>query len=156
MTYRVAGLNPEQFAPFFSMTPDELKAHGALRMTADRAGAYPCRVSLRRAEKGEELVLVNHEHHAAPQSPYRAKGPIFVSRAAAEAASFTGELPPMMRDVMLSLRAYDGDGLIVEAEVCEGPYADFAIRRLLKNERVACVHAHFARPGCFAAAFVRA
>lgn len=156
MNYRVAGLDPEPFAPFFTMDEDELRALGATRLIAVRAGSYPCRVSLKRADKGEELILINHEHHAAPHSPYRARGPIFVSRGATEKREYIGELPPMMRDVMLSLRAYDSRGFLVEAEICEGPYADIALRRMLSGERIAYVQAHFARQGCFAAQFARA
>ncbi|WP_342361574.1 DUF1203 domain-containing protein [Terrarubrum flagellatum] len=156
MNYRAVGLDPEIFAPFFTMSDDELRVRGATRMIADRGGAYPCRVSLKRADKGEELVLVNHEHRTAPHSPYRARGPIFVSRAATEKREYVGELPPMMREVMLSLRAYDERGFLVEGEICEGPYADRVLRRMLSDEKVAEVHAHFARQGCFAARFTRA
>ncbi|MGL4494907.1 MAG: DUF1203 domain-containing protein [Beijerinckiaceae bacterium] len=156
MTYRVTGLNPDQFAPLFAMNDTELAAQGAVRCMADRNGAYPCRVSMVRVAKGEELILLNFAHHVAPGSPYRASGPIFVARQAKTAAHYEGELPPMMRDTLISLRAYDAKGMMLEGDIAEGPYADIAIRKLLKIPEVQTVHGHFARRGCFAAAFVRA
>lgn len=156
MAYRVTGLEPSQFAPLFGLSDEALAAQGAVRSIADRSGAYPCRVSMVRVEKGEELILLNYAHHVAPGSPYRATGPIYVSRCATGAASYENELPPMMRDTLISLRAYDAQGMMVEGDIAEGPYADLAIRKLLALPEVDCVHAHFARRGCFAAAFRRA
>src|SRR5665811_2125397 len=40
----------------------ELAAHGALRKIAD--GPHPCRISLTDAAPGDEVILVNYEHHA--------------------------------------------------------------------------------------------
>ena len=156
MTYRVTGLEPSQFAPLFALSDAELAAQGAVRSIADRTGAYPCRISMRRVDKGEELILLNFAHHQSPHSPYRATGPIYIARNAQTAASYENELPPMMRDTLFSLRAYDKAGMMVEGDIAEGPYADQAIRKLLKLSSVETVHAHFARRGCFAAAFVRA
>ena len=156
MTYRAIGLDPAGLRHLFALTDEELGRQGATRRTAERSGIYPCRIALERVRAGEELILLNFEHHAAPASPYRATGPIFISKSAEEQRIETGRLPPMMRDVLLSLRAYDSDGFLVEAELCEGPYADGALRRFFANPHVAAVHAHFARQGCFAARFERA
>jgi hypothetical protein len=156
MTYRAIGLDPADFRHLFAMTDEELSRQGAVRRTAEQPGVYPCRIALERVGTGEELILFNFEHHAAPASPYRAKGPIFISKSAGTQRVETGRLPPMIRDVLLSLRAYDNNGFLVEAEVSEGPYADGALRRFFANPRVASVHAHFARQGCYAARFERA
>lgn len=153
MPFQVRGLDTQLFAPLFNLSEPELAAIGAIRVVADEPDAYPCRISLRRVEEGEELLLVNHVHQSTPSSPYRASGPIFVSRA--ETGHYRNELPPIMRDRLLSLRAYDPQALIVDAEVAEGEEVVRVIERFLANPNVAHVDAHFARRGCFAARFER-
>ncbi len=154
MAFQIRGLDAEPFMPLFGLDESGLRVIGARRVHADEPDAYPCRVSLRRAEVGEELLLLNHAHRTAPTSPYRAAGPIFVSRSV-ETGSYRDELPPIMRDRLLSLRAYDGDALIVDAEVAEGEEVIRLIRRFFADPQVAQIDAHFARRGCFAARIER-
>ncbi|WP_414473823.1 DUF1203 domain-containing protein [Microvirga sp. M2] len=155
MTFQMRGLEAATFAPLFRLGDDELQAMGAQRVHADEADAYPCRISLTRAAVGEELLLVNHVHQPDPSSPYRASGPIFVSRSPAT-GHYRGELAPILKDRLLSLRAYDGAALIVDAEVAEGDAVVGVIERFLADPQVAHVDAHFARRGCFAARIERA
>lgn len=155
MSFSVTGLDPAPFEPLFALGEAELSARGATRLSADQADAYPCRVGLRRVEAGEDLLLVNHVHQPVATSPYRASGPIFVGRGSRERARVEGELPPMLRDRMLSLRAYDSRAFIVDAEVGEGAAALAIVRRFLANPEVEAVHAHFARRGCYAALIER-
>src|SRR5580698_11627745 len=78
MHFRIQGLPAEQFAPLFSMSETELAQHGAVRRIADaRERGYPCRVSLTDSKPGDELILVNYEHHAVA-SPYRMRFAIYV------------------------------------------------------------------------------
>jgi hypothetical protein len=156
MSFIVRGLDPQPFRPLFALSDDALAAHGARRVRADQDDAYPCRVSLRRVGEGEELLLLNHVHQDRASSPYRASGPIFVGRSAQAPALFEGCLPPMLRDRLLSLRAYDASAFILDAEVAEGPAVEEAIRRFLADPAVAVVDLHFARRGCFAARVGRA
>jgi len=51
---------------------------------------------------------------------------------------------------VLSLRAYDGEAMMTEAEVIEGERLAERASALLADERVAFLHAHFAGAGCFA------
>jgi hypothetical protein len=155
MSFQIRGLEAGAFAPLFSMSADELGAIGARRVVADQADAYPCRIALRRVEEGEELLLLNHAHQTDPTSPYRAAGPIFVSRSA-RTGNYRGELPPMLRDRLLSLRAYDAHAFIVDAEVAEGGEVVRLIERFFADPNVAHIDAHFARRGCFAARIERA
>ncbi|MBJ6124879.1 DUF1203 domain-containing protein [Microvirga splendida] len=155
MTFHIRGLENEAFAPLFQMDEASLAALGAKRVVADAPDMYPCRIALQRVEEGEELLLLNHAHQTTPTSPYRSAGPIFVSRSA-KTGSYRGELPPMLRDRLLSLRAYDANAFIVDAEVGEGEEVLRLIERFLANPDVAHVDAHFARRGCFAARIERA
>jgi hypothetical protein len=48
------------------------------------------------------------------------------------------------------VRAYDARGWLVEADVAPGTELDALIARLFARPEVAYLHAHNARPGCFA------
>ena len=145
----IRGLDPKLFAPYFAVSDAELAALHARRVIADGPG-YPCRVSLVDASPGDELVLCHHAHHDVA-SPYRAAGPIFVRRAATASASFVDVVPPVLATRLLSVRAYDAAGDLVAAEVVPGAELRAQIERMFGDPAVAYLHAHNARPGCFAA-----
>ena len=96
MTYRIEALPLAPFVPYFAMSDKDLATVGARRWVADAPGRAPCRVSLRDADAGEALVLVNHAHLTDPTSPYRASGPIFVRELAVEQTPITGPAPEML------------------------------------------------------------
>jgi len=91
---------------------------------------------------------LSHVHHDVP-GPYRASGPIYVREHAVAAAPTPGELPVLLRHRLLSLRAYDAHGMLVDAEVCEGTALESVVTRLFADSAVAYLHVHNARPGCF-------
>jgi hypothetical protein len=155
MTFRFTGLEPNQFAPLFALNDAELAARGMSRVVADAKPGYPCRVSLEDAEPGERLILLPFAHQPA-HSPYQASGPIFVREGAAEAAAILGELPPVFHGRLLSLRAYDGNDRIVEADVVQGSDAADVIGRFFARDDVRYIHAHNAKRGCFACRIDRA
>jgi hypothetical protein len=155
MPFQIRGLEADAFSHLFSLDEQELAAIGAQRLHADEADAYPCRVSLTRAAVEEELLLLNHVHQSMPTSPYRASGPIFVSRSG-RTSTYRNELAPILKDRLLSLRAYDADALIVDAEVGENGQVLDLIERFFANPDVVHIDAHFARRGCFAARIERA
>src|SRR5207302_9033793 len=64
MSFRITGLPAERFSHLFALSEAELVAQGAVRQIADaRKPGYPCRISLTDSKPGDELVLVNYEHH---------------------------------------------------------------------------------------------
>ena len=65
-------------------------------------------------------------------------------------------VPPALRERLLSLRAFDARGMMVDADIAEGANAEALIERLLANPEVDYLHAHFARRGCFGARVERA
>jgi hypothetical protein len=148
MSFHFKGLSLEPFAPLFALSDAELEAKGFRRMVAGEGDTFPCRVSLEDVDPGEELLLINYEHQPA-HSPYRAKGPIFVSKHGARFDSH--EVPPALRTRLLSLRAYDKDGMIVEADAVDGDMIEPVLERLFARRDTAYVHVHYAKRGCFAA-----
>jgi len=153
MDFRISGLPAEPFVPYFSMSDAELLAHGARRVVATASAVPqlmpPCRVSLRDAEPDEVSILMNYPHHVTPTSPYRAAGPIFVREGVREAASVINQVPAQQRIRLLSVRAYDADGIMVDAEVMEGSELEAVIRTMFARDDVAFLHAHNARRGCY-------
>ena len=116
---------------------------------------YPCRISLEHAAPGDELLLLPFEHQAA-NSPYRASGPIYVKVGARQRTMAVGEIPESVRRRQISLRAYDADDLIVDAEVCEGESVGAEIERLLADPLVRYLHLHNAKRGCYSCLVRRA
>ena len=123
---------------------------GAIRMIADKKPGFPCRVTLDDAEPGEALLLVNHCSHDG-DNPYRATHAIFVGEGAADAAAYADEIPPALDRRVLSLRAFDQNGMMVDAALAQPGEADEVIRRLLADPVVDHIDAHNAIRGCFAA-----
>lgn len=153
MTYRIAGLDPAEFAPLWSMDEEGLAGQGARRVTADADRGFPCRVSLKDARAGEPLLLVHHVHHDVA-GPYRSAFAIFV-REGAEPAVYEDECPPCFDGRTLSLRGFDGEGALAEATLAAPGEADAAIRAVLADPRIAYINAHNAAAGCFAARIER-
>ncbi|HYD27349.1 DUF1203 domain-containing protein [Brevundimonas sp.] len=152
MSFRIHGLPLSPFQPLFRMDDDALLAIGARRMIADAPHAAPCRVSLADAAPGERLILLNHRHLDAPDSPYRSEGPIFVRETAAVAAPELDEVPDMLGRRLLSIRAYDADWMMTDADVVEGRDLAGRLEVWFADPAVALIHLHTARRGCFMAA----
>ncbi len=153
MALQFTGLPAADFLPLFDLSDSDLRAQGARRVVADDAG-YPCRISLQRAAIGENLILLQYAHHTT-QSPYRAAGPVYVREQAHDTGRYFDILPPMLQNSLLSLRAYDAEGMITGAEVVQAEAALSAIDGMLQQPGAAYLHVHFARPGCYACQVVR-
>ena len=155
MHFRIRGLPAEQFTPLFAMSDEELAQKGAVRRIADaRNPGYPCRVSLADSMPGDELILLNYEHHHV-DSPYRMRFAIFV-RKGDEQFDAVDAVPEQLRKRTLSVRAFDPDAMMIGHDLIEGAKVEDAIDRLFANPRAAYLHVHFASPGCYAARIDRA
>jgi hypothetical protein len=155
MTFQIEGIPVARFAPLFGLPDEALSELGAVRRIADHKPGFPCRVSLKDAEPGESVLLVNFLHQPAA-TPYRARHAIYVREFAQEARLAPGEVPEVLRSRLLSLRAFDAAGWLLDADVVDGQLLEPALIRLLEPQAVACVHIHNAKPGCYAARAVRA
>jgi hypothetical protein len=149
VAFQVHALPAESFAPLFAKPDAELQALRVRRVVADGRPVYPCRVSLQDASEGERLLLLPFEHHPV-ETPYRASGPVYVRESALQARPGTGEVPELLRRRLLSLRAYDGAGMMRGAEVVQGTGIEAAIERLFGMAPVDYIHVHYALPGCYA------
>jgi hypothetical protein len=155
MSFQITGLPLSQFSPLFSMSDAELARRDALRVTADQRPGFPCRVSLQDAEIGEQLILLNYEHLPVA-SPYRSRHAIYVRESAAEAQLAIDEVPHLLRHRLLSLRAFDTDGMMKAADVVPGTAIENLIEQMFAKPSIAFLHVHNAKPGCYAARVDRA
>ncbi len=150
MSFVISGIDPALFRRFFGRSDAELAEAGVIRMIADRAPGFPCRITLEDAAPGEALLLLNHEHLAV-DTPYRSAHAIFVRDGAEEAARFEDEVPEQLAVRLLSVRAFDGAGMMTDADVIEGRDLEPLIARFFADPAVDYLHVHNAKRGCFAA-----
>jgi hypothetical protein len=149
MSFRISGLSAADFADWFALSEAELAQRHAVRRVVDAPHAFPCRISLTDAAVGEEVLLINYEHLPV-DSPYRARHAIYI-RAGEQTFDAVDTVPDMLRRRLLSLRAFDRDGMMTGCDVIDGHDLETAIDALFADSHAAYLHAHFARPGCYAA-----
>jgi Protein of unknown function (DUF1203) len=151
--FRIQGLPAEPFAPLFDLPDGELEKQGAVRRIADKAG-YPCRISLTDAKAGDELILVNYEHHSVA-SPYRMRFAIYV-RKGEQTFDAVDEVPEQLRTRTLAVRGFDAGGMMTGWELIDGGKLEEAVERQFADPSASYLHAHFAALGCYAARIERA
>lgn len=154
MSFRIRGLEPNQFRQVFALSEVALLKSGMRRMVIDAPNSAPCRVKLRDVDPGERVLLLPYAHQTA-FTPYRSLGPIFVSEGAREAFDRVDELPPMFANRPLSVRAYDSDGMMIDADVTQSDPRKL-FDQFFADEATDYIHVHLARRGCFACRVDRA
>lgn len=146
--FQIIALEEKEFNNLFLMNEEELKNIGAVKMIADQKPGFPCRVSLKDAEVGEEVILLNYQYHFV-NSPYKASGPIFIRKGATTANLDVNEIPVMLHHRYLSVRGYNIESMLVDARVTEGVNLRMMIDDVFDNKDVAYIHIHNAKPGCY-------
>jgi hypothetical protein len=155
MPFRFTGIPSSAFASLHALTDEQLNANGAQRIIVDEKPGFPCRVTLADAEPGERVVLLSYPHQNVA-SPFKASGPIFIREAARDTYD-SAIVPPVFRaGRLLSARAYDSAGMMVDADVIEGTEIETLLEKLFASETTDYVHVHYARRGCYAARVDRA
>lgn len=155
MDFQVTGLPLAGFSQWFGLSDAELARFDVVRQVADKRPGFPCRISLRDAEPGESVLLLNYEHLPVA-SPYRSRYAIFVRENAVDAHLAVNEIPEVLQTRLLSLRAFDDAGLMRGADVVHGHEMVPIVEQMLSDPKVQYIHVHNAKPGCFAARIDRA
>ena len=155
MSFRISGLSPEPFRPLYGLSDEELARRGVKRYIVDHTPGFPDRVEMRDADVGERVLLLNHVCQPA-NTPYRASHAIFVREGAEHSYDEVDQVPEVMRGRLLSLRAYDAAGMMLDADVVDGGQIEGVITRLFQSPQVAYIHAHNAKRGCYSGRIDRA
>jgi hypothetical protein len=153
--FRIVGLRAAQFEPLYSLNEKELAEKKARRLRVDAKPGFPCRVSLEDAEIGEAVILLPFTHHDV-DSPYRASGPIFVRENAKEANPKPGEIPDVVASRVISVRAYDQSGMMLDGQIVRGRELKSRIDELFANSKIAYLQLHNAGAGCYSCKVERA
>lgn len=155
MSFRITGLSPEPFQPLFGLADAALARHGAVRRIVDRKPGYPDRIELRDPELGESVLLVNYTHLPVA-TPYGSSYAIYVREGAHSRYDRVNDVPEQFRSRVISLRAFDENDMLCDADIVDGAAIEGLIARLLSSSQTAYIHAHYAKHGCFAARIDRA
>ena len=150
MTFCISPLDRSEFDHLLGASEQELKEAGAKRVEANTHPGFPCRISLEEAAIGETVLLLNYEHLAVA-TPYRSRHAIFVRESAQTYVPIPNQIPESIRLRLLSVRAFDTEGMMVDADVVHGRELEPVLNSLLENPKVDYLHLHNAKPGCFAA-----
>ena len=155
MSFRIQGIDPNQFRHLYGLPDPDLSAAGAKRYVVDAKPGFPDRIEVRDMEIGERAILLNYEHQPA-NTPYRSRHAIFVREGAEVALDTIDSIPEVIRIRPISLRAFTEDGEMVDADLSDGEALVPLVERFFSNPSVAYLQAHYAKPGCYAARIVRA
>ncbi|TCP71049.1 DUF1203 domain-containing protein [Sphingomonas sp. PP-CE-1G-424] len=155
MSFRVLGIDPDQFSHLYELADDDLAAAGAKRYVVNAKPGFPDRVEVRDMEIGECAILLNYEHQPA-DTPYRSRHAIFVREGAKVALDMIDAIPEVIRIRPISLRAFNEHGEMVDADLSDGEVLVPLIERFFSDPDVAYLHAHYAKRGCYAARIIRA
>lgn len=155
MTFQIHAIPTGDFQKYFAMDAAELATHNAQIHEVTAKPDAPCRVRLQDAEIGERVVLVNYEHQPA-DSPYRSSHAIFVAEGAEQARLAAGEVPESLSVRTLSVRGFDGQDCIQDADIVAGTDLAARLDALFADETITYAHVHYAQRGCFAAKVTRA
>jgi hypothetical protein len=155
MNFQVTGLSPEPFRGLYGLSDRELALRGVKRYVADNKPGFPDRIEMRDAEIGEKLLLLNHVCQPA-ETPYRATHAIFIIEGAENTYQRVNEIPEVMRKRLLSLRAYNAEGMMLDADVVDGKDVESVVMRMFGSADVTYIHAHNAKPGCYSGRIDRA
>lgn len=151
---RIQPITPDEVA---AVRRDRRDAWGNVDLTPVRADAprgYPCRICLRDAAVGDELLLFSHSPFPGPAA-YRTLGPIFVHAHGCPPYVDGDEVPEQLRTRLLAVRGMTQDLRIRASDVVEGTELEATAARLFADPEVTALHVHFARNGCYACRIVR-
>jgi len=142
-------LSDNAFSHLMQLSQQELTKHQAKWISVDSKPGYPCRVSLAEADIGERVLAIPFFHHDV-DSPYRASGPIFVREHAKTADIKPNQIPEILKQRLLSLRAYNSKNMMCDAAIFQGEENLIkGIKNFFENPEITYIHIHNANPRCF-------
>ena len=134
----------------FRATGHDDRGNPVHRMAAPADGAFPCRVCLRYAAAGQEVLLGAYDLPK-PQSVYWTPSPIFVHAEPCTPYLGADEIAEIIRrNAIVSVRAYDAAGMCLYdlGQISGGAEVDAPLAAALDDPRTDFVNIHTARPGC--------
>jgi hypothetical protein len=147
----IKGLAKETITSLLSNSQEEVFLKD---IVVDEKNSFPCRVSLKDAEVGEKVLLLNFRHHNV-HTAYRSSGPIIIRERANTVIPEAGTIPEILSRRHLSLRGYDTEGMMVNASTIDGTGLENNIGEFFAIKAISYIHIHNARQGCYLCAVER-
>lgn len=148
MKYEISGLQAEPFIHLFGQSDSYLEKHNAIRQKVECYPGYPDRISLCDIPAGETALLINHIYQSA-DTPYFGTHAIYIWEGCTRQGIYLNELPEVLQNRVLSLRAYDEKHFLREADITEGNFSEILLRRFFADPQVSYVQIHNAKRGCY-------
>jgi hypothetical protein len=155
MAFRITGLAPEPFQSLYGLPDQDLASFGVKRYIVDSNPGFPDRIEMKDAEPGQSVLLLNHVCQP-PKTPYRASHAIFIREWATQAYDAVDQVPESMRIRLLSLRTFNDDGMMLDADVADRMVMEPVVTRMFANPEVSYIHVHNAKQGCYSGRIDRA
>lgn len=150
MGFIFKALNDEEFSQYYGLTDEALKQQGIISYKVESQPGYPCRVSLKEAEVGKRILLLNYQHLNV-DSPYRSSHAIFVEDGAVSRDADKNTIPQSISLRQVSIRAFNELGMMIDADCVEGKQIKPCIENMLNNSTTDYLHIHTAKRGCYLA-----
>jgi len=126
---------------------------------AGENGYGPCRSCLKQFATGERRVVFSYSPNAVDH-PYNETGPIYIHAEPCEPYQEIDTFPPEVENgrikFPLVFRAYNEEGVMIDAVLQNGEPASATIESLFENDKVAFTNVRNAQAGCFVAHVDRA
>ena len=120
MSPAMTGLLRQDFAYPSGLSDKVLCLQNIMRKTVDAKPGSPCRITLQDAEPGETVLPLSYQSHDVP-APCALRSAVYVREAAAQAAAYRDELPPVFADRPVALRLFNQDAMLVGADMSFNP-----------------------------------
>ena len=139
---------PTETADRFRATGRDDAGNALIHRKAAPPGA-PCRHCLRDAAPGEDVLLGSYDLPG-PRGIYWTPSPIFLHARDCPRFDAPNVIPDIVRSRLVSVRAYDADGMCLYdlGHAGDGAEIDAPLARAIGDGRTAFVNIHTAKPGC--------
>ena len=137
--FQILPIPTEAYVHLLPLTEKELALHQAVRQMVTAKPGFPCRNTLCDADIGEEVILFPYSHHSV-DGPYQSSGPVYIHPFAPAAAPKKNEIPLMLTLRDQSLRAYNANGMMINAKVVKGPETETVLSQIFRQPEVVEVH----------------
>jgi len=154
VSFIISGLNGNNFQHLYGLSDGELKVYGAVRFNVDKHPSYPDRITLTDIPVGEHAILLNHTYLDS-RSPYRGMHAIFIWEGKIEPKVLKDEIPEVMHNRIISLRAFDENDMMIEGVISSSEDIKKKILEFFKIPEVKFILAHNAKQGCFSCRITR-
>jgi hypothetical protein len=130
------------------------EGHQLVVSIATDEGYGPCRSCLKQLLPGERRVAFSYSPNPVDH-PYNETGPVFIHADACEPYQDAGTFPPEVENgrikFPLAFRAYNDQGMMIDAVLQNGSSASSTIGSIFENAAVAFAHVRNSQFGCFVA-----